>query len=124
MQAYRYFLVLITILALALISGCTEGDPEIEVSPSELDFGTTQTQKQISIKNTGNDERRTKLIRLLFPSIDQECLQVQIVAELTSRQTVETEQSKSLQKNQTHRFFVYPPVAGRPNGEAVHDLSA
>ena len=29
--------------------------PKLEVSPSEVDFGTTETQKQISIKNTGDD---------------------------------------------------------------------
>jgi len=42
-------------LILALVSGCSKGDAELEVSPSKLDFGETETQKQISIKNCGND---------------------------------------------------------------------
>jgi len=48
-------IILLSALALAFISGCSKGDPELEVSPSELDFGTTQTQKQVSIKNVGDD---------------------------------------------------------------------
>ncbi len=41
---------------LMLISGCSEGDPELQVSASELDFGVSQSEEQIYLTNAGDDD--------------------------------------------------------------------
>ncbi|MEA2030715.1 MAG: hypothetical protein U9N55_03855, partial [candidate division Zixibacteria bacterium] len=59
-MSIKLYLIILPLLIMSLITGCSEGDPKLEVSPSELDFGTTQNTKTISIHNAGNDDGITK----------------------------------------------------------------
>jgi len=49
-------IIAIFIYLLLLMGGCTEGEPELNVSPSELDLGPQLNQAQLYIKNSGSDD--------------------------------------------------------------------
>ena len=56
----RFSIHLFFILTVFLIFwSCGESDPQLEVTPTELDFGTEETQKKFSVQNIGvvNAER-------------------------------------------------------------------
>ena len=40
--------LIIIILSMLVISGCSKGNPKLEVSPKELDFGETLTENEIT----------------------------------------------------------------------------
>ncbi|MCK4311842.1 MAG: VWA domain-containing protein [Candidatus Cloacimonetes bacterium] len=49
-KIFIFFVVIATIFS---IFGCSKADPELKVSPKELDFETELTQKEFTIKNVG-----------------------------------------------------------------------